>query len=222
MPPKLSQPTRFGKRAKKRSFFWPECPDTNYYRIIEALWQTSHMTNKNSFLDGAQQEWTSKYKDDSTARKLLLAKADKIASDDSELTKAFVHSIPAAESNVDVTVVSAVSGTSASTSAAKTAPRQISMIEKLLARLKVDQSKFLTEDITSKVALMSLMDEVSQLWLRFESHRSCYLRLVSNRRRNWSKLSSCMSSVDSDLSSLDKLLQYGPSIFSFRFRGGGS
>ena len=97
------------------------------------------MTNKNSFLEGAQQEWTSKYKDDSTARKSLLAKADKIASDDSELTKAFVHSIPAAESDVDVTVVSAVSGTSASTSEAKTAPREISMIEKLLARLKVDQ-----------------------------------------------------------------------------------
>ena len=143
MPPKLSQPTLFGKTAKKKKpFFGSECPDTDYYRIIEALWQTRHMTNKNSFLEGAQQEWTSKYKDDSTARKSLLAKADTIASDDSELTKAFVHSVPAAESDVDVTAVSAVSGTSASTSAAKTAPRQISIIEKLLARLKVDQSKF--------------------------------------------------------------------------------
>lgn len=97
---KFSQPTLFGKRLKKEPFFGADCPDTEYYRVINALWKTNSLdleTDRKKFLIGAQQEWNLIYKEDADARKSLMERAS-VASSDTQLLDSFVKHIPPPDS----------------------------------------------------------------------------------------------------------------------------
>ena len=204
--PKFAQPTLFGKRAKKGPFFGPDCPNTDYYQVIEALWKTSgdSVTDRKQFLEVAQREWTLLYKDDANARISLMARAGRVADADTKLSESFLRDRDGPPSESSACASPSVSVTVSEPESSN--PYRHTPTEKLLARLKVDKSSFLTEDVTVKVSLMSLLDEVSQLWMQFESERSCYERLITNRRRKSSKLSVGMSAIDHKLEDLRKLL----------------
>ena len=85
-------------------------------------------------------------------------RAERLASADSKSTKSFLR---------DRDVPPSESCASASPPVCMSAPEfsrpHKATIEKLLAKLKVDKCRILTQDVTAKVSLVSLLDEVSQL-----------------------------------------------------------